>query len=61
MQDEQQQRVFVNYLCLCLQQIQCKEVLLEDMDISKALIDCISMHSIELLVLGAPSRGGIVR
>ncbi|XP_054776464.1 U-box domain-containing protein 35-like isoform X2 [Prosopis cineraria] len=44
-----------------LQQVQCKEVLLEDTDIAKALIECVSAHSVELLVLGAPSRSGIVR
>lgn len=36
-------------------------MLLEDMDISKALVESISMYSIELLVLGAPSKGGLVR
>jgi len=42
-------------------QIQRRELLVEDTDIPKALIECISTHSIELLVLGACSRGGIVR
>lgn len=42
-------------------QIKCNELLLEDTDIPKALTECISTHSIELLVLGACSKGGIVR
>ena len=42
-------------------QIHCKEVLLEETDISKAIIECVSSHSIELLVLGAPSRTGLIR
>ncbi|XP_028759578.1 U-box domain-containing protein 35-like [Neltuma alba] len=49
-------RVFFNR-----KNVQCKEVLLEDTDIAKALIECVSTHSVELLVLGAPSRSGIVR
>jgi len=36
-------------------------MLLEDVDIAKALGESIVMNSIELLVLGAPSRGGLVR
>ena len=48
-------------ILLYLQQIQFKEVLLENMDISKALIESVSTHSIELLVLGAASRGGLVK
>ncbi|KAF7820570.1 U-box domain-containing protein 35 [Senna tora] len=49
-------RVFFNR-----KSVQCKEILLEGMDIPKALIECVSAHSVELLVLGAPSRSGIVR
>ncbi|KAF7813936.1 U-box domain-containing protein 35 [Senna tora] len=41
--------------------IHCKEVLLGDTDICKALIESVSTYSIELLVLGAPSRSGLVR
>ena len=45
----------------CLQQIKCNEVILEDLDITKALIDYVSANSVEILVLGAASRGGLVR
>ncbi|KAF5748641.1 Kinase protein with adenine nucleotide alpha hydrolases-like domain putative isoform 1 [Tripterygium wilfordii] len=41
--------------------IKCNEIILEDMDIAKVLIDYVSTYSIEILVLGAPSRGGLVR
>ncbi|XP_019447826.1 PREDICTED: U-box domain-containing protein 35-like [Lupinus angustifolius] len=41
--------------------VQCKELLLEDTDICKALIESMHTYSIELMVLGAPSRSGIVR
>jgi len=34
---------------------------LEDLDVSKAIIEGIREYSIELLVLGAPSRSGLVR
>jgi len=54
-------RFLFNVFVLNSKQIQCKEVILEDMDIAKGLIEGISKYSIELLVLGAPSRSGLVR
>ncbi|XP_058722324.1 U-box domain-containing protein 52-like [Vicia villosa] len=60
--DSESKDLFDSFRVFCNRKsIQCREVLLEDADISKALIDCISTHCIELLVLGASSRGGIVR
>ncbi|CAI8594612.1 unnamed protein product [Vicia faba] len=60
--DSESKDLFDSFRVFCNRKsIQCREVLLEDTDISKALIDCISTHCIELLVLGAASRGGIVR
>lgn len=53
--------VFFFFFLLNSPQIQCKEILLEDMDISKGLIEGISKYSVELLVLGAASRSGLVR
>lgn len=44
-----------------LQQIKCNEIILEESEIAKSLINYVSANSIEILVLGAPSRGGIVR
>ncbi|XVF69841.1 hypothetical protein PTKIN_Ptkin11bG0113200 [Pterospermum kingtungense] len=42
-------------------EIKCNEVVLEETDIAKALIDFVSSSTIEILVLGAPSKSGFVR
>ncbi|KAK2452152.1 U-box domain-containing protein [Trifolium repens] len=60
--DSESKDLFDSFRVFCNRKnIQCKEILLEETDISKALIDCISNHAIELLVLGASSRSGLVR
>ncbi|XP_040996225.1 U-box domain-containing protein 35-like [Juglans microcarpa x Juglans regia] len=41
--------------------ISCNEVVLENMDIAKALIEYISATTAEILVVGASTRGGLVR
>lgn len=46
-----------NFLC----QINCFDVLLEDVDIVKAITEYVSFAAIEDLVLGAPSRHGFIR
>ncbi|RDX63444.1 U-box domain-containing protein 35, partial [Mucuna pruriens] len=60
--DNESRELFASFRVFCNRKsIQCKEILLEDMDITKGLIEGISKYSIELLVLGAPSRSGLVR
>ncbi|KAK7363946.1 hypothetical protein VNO80_12225 [Phaseolus coccineus] len=60
--DNESKELFESFRVFCNRKsIQCREVLLEDMDIAKALGESIITNSIELLVLGAPSRGGLVR
>ncbi|XP_024953495.2 U-box domain-containing protein 35 [Citrus sinensis] len=66
--DNQAKELFVPFRCFCtrkeiinLQKIKCKEIVLEDTDIAKALIDYVSSHTIETLVLGAASRTGFVK
>ncbi|KAK2398143.1 U-box domain-containing protein [Trifolium repens] len=60
--DNESKDLFDSFRVFCNRKnIQCKEILLEETDISKALTDCISNHAIELLVLGASSRSGLVR
>lgn len=44
-----------------LQQVHCNDIILEDTDIPKAIIEFVSNAAIEKLVLGAPSRSGFVR
>ncbi|CAJ2665204.1 unnamed protein product [Trifolium pratense] len=60
--DSESKDLFDSFRVFCNRKnIQCQEILLEETDISKALIECISIHAIELLVLGAASKGGLVR
>ncbi|AET05083.2 adenine nucleotide alpha hydrolase-like domain kinase [Medicago truncatula] len=60
--DNESKELFSSFRVFCNRKnILCKEVLLEDMDVSKAIIEGIREYSIELLVLGAPSRSGLVR
>ncbi|KAL5174424.1 U-box domain-containing protein 35 [Glycine soja] len=60
--DNESKELFASFRVFCNRKsIQCKEILLEDMDISKGLIEGISKYSVELLVLGAASRSGLVR
>ncbi|GMH07980.1 hypothetical protein Nepgr_009820 [Nepenthes gracilis] len=42
-------------------QIKCEEIILEDTDISKAIIEYVTFNAFEALVLGASSRNGFVR
>ncbi|CAI0409995.1 unnamed protein product [Linum tenue] len=46
---------------LILIHVQCYDVILEDNDIAKALTEYVSYAAIERLVLGAPTRHGILR
>ncbi|KAK8683122.1 hypothetical protein V6N13_039189 [Hibiscus sabdariffa] len=60
--DNQAKEVFLPYRCLCSRkEITSNEIVLEDTDIAKALIDYVLAASVEILVLGAPSKGGFVR
>ncbi|XP_038699530.1 U-box domain-containing protein 35-like [Tripterygium wilfordii] len=60
--ENQAREIFLPFRCFCTRKdIKCNEIILEDMDIAKVLIDYVSTYSIEILVLGAPSRGGLVR
>ncbi|KAK7251468.1 hypothetical protein RIF29_34699 [Crotalaria pallida] len=54
--------LFASFHVLCNRKgIQCNEIVLEDTDIPKALVESITTYSIEIMVLGAPSRSGLVR
>ncbi|KAA3464094.1 U-box domain-containing protein 35-like isoform X3 [Gossypium australe] len=60
--DNQAKEVFLPFRCFCSRKdITSNEIILEDTDIAKALIDYVSSSSIEILVLGAPTKGGIIR
>ncbi|KAK7251469.1 hypothetical protein RIF29_34700 [Crotalaria pallida] len=54
--------LFASFRVFCNRKsIQCTEILLEDTDIPKALIESVTTYSIELMVLGSPSKNGLVR
>ncbi|KAM4097813.1 hypothetical protein ACJW30_07G030300 [Castanea mollissima] len=60
--ENQAKELFLPYRCFCTRKdIKCNEVIIEDLDITKALVDYVSANSVEILVLGAASRGGLVR
>lgn len=42
-------------------QIHCRDILLEDTDVAKALIEFITHSAIENLVVGASSKNGFLR
>ncbi|RXH88420.1 hypothetical protein DVH24_000019 [Malus domestica] len=45
----------------CLKQIKCNEVVIKDTDIPNAIIDYVMVNTIEILVLGTPSKSRIFR
>ncbi|XP_048329704.1 U-box domain-containing protein 35 [Ziziphus jujuba] len=60
--ENQAKDLFLPFRCFCTRKdIKCNEIILEESEIAKSLINYVSANSIEILVLGAPSRGGIVR
>ncbi|XP_057980189.1 U-box domain-containing protein 35 [Malania oleifera] len=49
--------LFSPFRCFCARRdMKCHQVILEDSDVSKALVDYVTDHSIEILVMGAPLR-----
>ncbi|TKY74623.1 U-box domain-containing protein 52 [Spatholobus suberectus] len=54
--------VFLPYRVFCTRKdIQCKDVLLEDVDISKAIVEYASQAGIEHLVLGSSTKNGLLK
>ncbi|KAE8665082.1 putative LRR receptor-like serine/threonine-protein kinase RLK-like [Hibiscus syriacus] len=60
--EHQAREIFLPFRCFCSRKdITGNEVILEDTDIARALVDYISSVPIEIMVLGTPSKGGFVR
>ncbi|KAG9449324.1 hypothetical protein H6P81_009289 [Aristolochia fimbriata] len=60
--NSQTKEMFLPFRCFCTRKdIQCKDVVLEDTDISKALVEYISHNAIENLVVGASARNAFIR
>ncbi|VVB10884.1 unnamed protein product [Arabis nemorensis] len=55
-------QLFLPFRCLCSRKdIHCKDVLLEDSDVGKALVEYANQVIIEVLVVGSSSKGGFLR
>lgn len=60
--DAQAREVFLPFRCFCTRKdIKCNEVILEDTDIAKALVDYSLQNITEVLVVGASQKNGFVR
>ncbi|KAF8025332.1 hypothetical protein BT93_F2237 [Corymbia citriodora subsp. variegata] len=54
--------LFLTFHCYCTRKdIHCLDVILEDLDVSRAITEYVSFAGIELLVLGASHRHGFIR
>ncbi|XP_050212132.1 U-box domain-containing protein 35-like isoform X2 [Mercurialis annua] len=59
--DSEARDLFLPFRCFCTRKdIKCREVVVEDTDIPKAIVDYASANLIETLILGTPTRGGII-
>ncbi|ESQ35136.1 hypothetical protein EUTSA_v10009494mg, partial [Eutrema salsugineum] len=60
--EKQTKDLFVSFHCYCSRkEINCMDVLLEDVDKVKAIVEYVTVSAIENLVLGAPSRNSFMR
>lgn len=60
--DPQTKELFLPFRCFCTRKdIQCRDILLEDTDVAKALIEFVTHSAIENLVVGASSKNGFLR
>lgn len=60
--DPQTKDLFLPFRCFCTRKdIQCKDVVLEDTEISKALVEYVTQTAIETLIVGASNKSGFLR
>ncbi|XP_056849099.1 U-box domain-containing protein 35 [Raphanus sativus] len=60
--EKQTKHLFVSFHCFCSRkEINCLDVVLEDVDKVKAIVEYVTVSAIENLVLGAPSRNSFMR
>ncbi|KAJ3696220.1 hypothetical protein LUZ60_001597 [Juncus effusus] len=60
--DHQTRELILPFQCFCSRRsVQCKEVILDEMDVPKAIVDFVQHRAIDKLVLGACSRSAIIR
>jgi K+-sensing histidine kinase KdpD len=60
--DPQMKDLFLPFRCFCTRKdIQCKDVLLDDHDVAKSLVEFAAHAAVERIVLGANTRSSFVR
>ncbi|RLM56334.1 U-box domain-containing protein 35-like isoform X2 [Panicum miliaceum] len=60
--DPHMKDLFLPFRCFCTRKdIQCKDVVLDEPDVAKSIIEFVAHAAVEKLVLGATGRGGFVR
>ncbi|KAH7524248.1 U-box domain-containing protein 52 [Ziziphus jujuba] len=60
--DPHTRELFLPFRCFCTRKdIKCKDIVLEDIDAAKALIEYTTVNGIENLILGASSKTGFLR
>ncbi|CAH8390000.1 unnamed protein product [Eruca vesicaria subsp. sativa] len=54
--------IFLPFRCFCTRKdIQCQDVLLEEYDVAKALVEYANQAAVEVLVVGSSNKGGFLR
>ncbi|CAN4075791.1 unnamed protein product [Withania somnifera] len=60
--DPQTNELFLPFRVFCARKdIHCYDVVLDDTDVSKAIVEYVNRTAIEILILGATTRGGLLR
>ncbi|KAJ8526622.1 hypothetical protein K7X08_029099 [Anisodus acutangulus] len=60
--EPQLKELFLPFRVFCTRKdIQCHDVVLEDVDVVKAIIEYVNRTAIEVLILGAAAKGGLLR
>lgn len=60
--DAQLRELFLPFRCFCTRkEIQSQEVLLEDTDVVKGLVEFVTRSIVEVLIIGTPSKGGLLK
>ncbi|KAJ8538807.1 hypothetical protein K7X08_030103 [Anisodus acutangulus] len=60
--DPQTKELFLPFRVFCTRKdIQCHDVVLDDTDVVKAIVEYVNRTGVEVLILGATTRGGLLR
>ncbi|XP_076936891.1 U-box domain-containing protein 51-like [Bidens hawaiensis] len=60
--DAQLRELFLPFRCFCTRkEIRSQDMLLEDTDVVKGLVDFVTRSIVEVLIIGTPSKGGLLK